>query len=293
MPELEAGDRYRLIAAVALYEVEPTLRDIYVEGRTDASFYSWFLAESGAEAKVYPIDDRICILADEVKAVDQKISARGRVIAFSIYCDRRLGAHQNSVTAIVDSDSARAVGPMPIRADCLLTTDGSSLESYVLAPRPMTKLLKVGLGIEIDSSAVIDAIVPALQKIQSVRIVLEGSDIGVVEDVAATCSFEDAQGSVDVRELIRRSLGGVSKRDWPSGIDELVNWATDCEAMVIQAGLRGRGHDIPALICGYLRERGHSPNKSTAESVLLTCLELSDIADQPLFVSLLDRVRAA
>ncbi len=291
MVEHEPGDRYRLSAALTLYEVEPTLRDVYVEGRTDAAFYSWFIDESHVDANVYAIDDRIYLVSDEVTVWDQSINARGRVIAFSLHCDQQLGPTQLAVTAIADSDTSPAIGPVPIASHCLLSTDDSALENYVLSERPMKKLLLVGLGIDCPSSEVIRAIIPALQGIQAVRIVLQAFNASIVEDIAAPCAFGEFATTVDKRELIRRSLTGISRRDWPGTVDDMVAWADDFEVMIATAGLSGRGHDIPALVCAYLRGRGYTPSRAKVESVLLASVELSDLADEPLFAGLIERLQ--
>jgi len=39
-------DRHKVEELVALYELEPTIRDVYVEGETDEAFFEWFLAQT-------------------------------------------------------------------------------------------------------------------------------------------------------------------------------------------------------------------------------------------------------
>jgi hypothetical protein len=54
---MSPDDRRTIEELIARYELEPTLRDIYVEGYTDALFFRWFLQKSNAtNAIVYEID---------------------------------------------------------------------------------------------------------------------------------------------------------------------------------------------------------------------------------------------
>ncbi len=48
-----------------LYEVQPDVRDVIVEGRVDRRLVSWYLHErGGGRARVYAVDDRIDSVLD-------------------------------------------------------------------------------------------------------------------------------------------------------------------------------------------------------------------------------------
>ena len=290
MHESERGDVYSLDELITLYEFEAALRDLYVEGRSDAGFFTWYLGEHGLSADVYAIDDRVYLESGFVQSVGQEVNARGRAIAFAMACESRLGIDQRCVTVIVDADAANVVGPIP-KCQCLLMTDDAALENYGLELRPMGKLLKVALGINTDPQAVIDAILPALRRVQSGRIVLGIYDIGVISDVGAVCTFKGMEGLVDVGELIRRSISGKPKAEWPKEINELEQLASDYYDMIVAANHSGRGHDIAPLICHSLAAAGIRvrENPKFVESALLGSLECQDIDDKPLFEKLRGR----
>ena len=50
-------ERRTIAELVARYELEPTLRDVYVEGRFDSAVLTWLFRERGCvDAVVYEID---------------------------------------------------------------------------------------------------------------------------------------------------------------------------------------------------------------------------------------------
>jgi hypothetical protein len=291
MASEEQGDRYVLGELLALYRLEPTLRDVYVEGSRDVAFYSWYIDEHGLSAQVFDVDERVTIDREVVAKVGQEINSRGRAIALAIYSQRALGIHQSCVTVVVDSDMARVVGPMPIENSCLLMTDVPAVENYVLFSRPLTKLFKLSLGIDdLDGATVLSALIPVLQAIQAVRILLQGFRIGLVSGFVATCTFNQDHCQVDKRELINRSLTGITRAEWPGELGDLVDWAGEYFDLVVASGQTGRGHDIVPLLFGYLRSQGYGITKQPLEAALMSCLEASDLDDKLLFISLRSRI---
>lgn len=289
----DPGDRYRLNELLTLYEYEPTLRDLYVEGTSDAGFFRWYLMEHQLLAHVYAIDDRVEVPADVVQSVGQDVNARGRAVALAIYCERSLGRGQTAVTVVVDADFVHVVGPVPLEASCLLLTDDGALECYALSGRPLAKALNVCFHTTVEAETVLSAIGPALGDIFAVRILFKSLDLGLADDIAAVCELSEFASSADLRELIRRSLTGVAKEQWPAELDDLEQMANEYRVMVTASGQKGRGHDIAPLIRTYLEIRGHLAQPRTLEMALLSSLVAGDLDDQPLFARLRERLSAA
>ena len=289
----EIGDRYLLDEALTLYEFEPTLRDVYVEGKADVGFFIWYLGECGIEADVYAIDDRLYVTAAEVGPIAVDINARGRAITFAVHSERRLGKSQRSVTVVVDADASQAVGPVPIESSCLLCTDDGALECYTLQTRPFGKFLKVCLHEDVDPGLVLKAILPALGDIFAVRMLLHGFGVRIIEDIAGVCVLSEDESCADIRELILRSMSSVRREEWPCPIDDLEGFAKDYRAMVSKSSHVGRGHDIAPLVAAYFGTSGRLARRDVLEAALLGCLERKDVDDAPLFVALRERLSAA
>jgi hypothetical protein len=78
---LLADDGRRTIAElIARYEVEPTLRDVYVEGDFDAALVSWFLRHHRCDGVVVYTIDTVNVPKDQVISAGLEDGEKGRVI---------------------------------------------------------------------------------------------------------------------------------------------------------------------------------------------------------------------
>jgi hypothetical protein len=263
---------------------------VIVEGRRDAGLFRWYLREHSLNASVFAIDDRVRLPRDPVIAAQQQVNSRGRAITAAIHAERRLGKEQRSVTVIVDADALRVLGPAPREASCLLWTDDAALENYVLRERPLAKALDVCLHSAVDAATVLTAIRPALADVWSVRLVLNDFDLPLIDDFAAVCELSEFRSSADVEELIRRSLTGVAKAEWPASVADLAAMAKQVRGFILASGQTGRGHDIAPLIRGFLETQGRLVRPEMLEIAVVSCLELVDLDEEPLFRMLRSRL---
>lgn len=292
-PNETAGDRYSLPGLIALYAYEPSLRDVYVEGRVDVGLLTWYLRESGLdEAAVFAIDDRLDILASDLPHAGLEVNARGRAIALAAYCDKELGNKQLGVTVVVDADFDHLAGVTHLT--CLHVTDHPTMEGYVLAERPLEKLLRVSLHQprRVTASMVRAAVIPALNDICAVRFVLHSVSIACIDDIASVCTLSTEASAADMRELLRRSLTGVRKDEWPESLDKLTARARVAREAVSRLGLTGRGHDIAPVLIAFLELKGVAANRESLEMAMRSCFEAEDLDGQPLFEALKARLAA-
>jgi hypothetical protein len=132
---------------VARYRLEPSLRDILVEGWFDAKLLRWYLqSHRAADIVIYDvstIDVPVQLLLDK----QLPDNARSRVIYTAIeYCNA-LGSQALSLTCIIDRDFDLP-GTATINCGCLLYTDFSSMEMYLFDDLCLEKALTLGLGID-------------------------------------------------------------------------------------------------------------------------------------------------
>ena len=127
----------KLEELLALYQLEPKLRDLYVEGSSDANFFSWYLNTCGInEVGVYSVDDfdipKDIVLSHSLPSG----STKGRLIALS--CELANTPNSERVMCIADRDFD-SHGTHRTTNACLRWTDGNSLELYALSPTVFRK----------------------------------------------------------------------------------------------------------------------------------------------------------
>jgi hypothetical protein len=139
------GPTRSIHALVALYELEPTVRDLYVEGESDKRLLEWFLQERGIEkAEVYPaslIEVSASLLAKH--GLDNG-SNRAKIIALSAELAESV-PKPSQVRCIVDRDFEEYI-PIGINNSILLLTDYNSMELYLFNRKTVNKFIKIVLG---------------------------------------------------------------------------------------------------------------------------------------------------
>lgn len=123
-----SDDRRKLPELAVRYEIEPTLRDEYVEGAFDAVLVSWLLKQQGCEeAVVYEIDT-VDVPPEILKEHGLDVGQKGRVIALCLELEKSAKI-STQVTGVVDRDYDTVLGiqrPCPL----LQVTDFSCMEMY-------------------------------------------------------------------------------------------------------------------------------------------------------------------
>ncbi|HYN88941.1 MAG TPA: hypothetical protein VER55_10435 [Ardenticatenaceae bacterium] len=278
---------------LTLYEMEPSLRDVFVEGATDRGFYGWYLRERNVEAEVYDIDARVFIGRELPIRLGIEVNARGRAIALGVEADARLGADQRSVTIVVDADFSNALGKQPGAGGAVLYTDVPALESYALHESPMEKFLRVVLHAPktLKASAVLDVITPVLTVVLATRAVLHSHAVPLIQNFTRVCTFEESGGRVRVEDLLARSIGG-RKSELQKTLEDLVSEVEEASRLMKSTGQYARGHDIAPVLKEFLRLKGGLANHDAIEAGLRASLPLDYLDEQPLFMDLRRRLTA-
>ena len=134
------------------YELEPGLRDLYVEGENDRWMLEWFFTSIGsANVRVYPIE------AVDVppELLDEHVASgnRGRVLALCRQLEDRLRGEARSVRGLIDKDDSDLLG-ITFASRHLLLTDFSCLECYALSGRMLFKLFRLYFGKDIEENRI-------------------------------------------------------------------------------------------------------------------------------------------
>lgn len=269
-------------------ELEPGLRDIYVESRADAMLFRTFLKEMGVRADgVYPIDDRAIVDSDIVREAGGEVGPRGRLIGLASVVTT-WGLDQPGITCVVDADRDGVFGG-PTYPD-LLKTDGGSVEVYAFAPRPLQRFLHLVLGRDVQAEQLIAMVSPALRELFLIRAVLHlhGPRIALVPKFTACCEFGGHQVDVDSDELISRSLAAASAGSRRGVV--LSHLETARQILPLDERALIRGHDIAPMLVKVLDLKNDWAKVEFIEKALRVCLRVEDLQDEPLFVQIRDRL---
>jgi|SRR5882672_1324324 len=98
-------ERWTLEELLSRYELEPSIRDIYVEGPFDQFFLQWFLQQSGlANIVAYPIDS-VHLPGAVLDRLGLEHGNRGRVIALAHELEATSPRDlRTQVACVVDAD---------------------------------------------------------------------------------------------------------------------------------------------------------------------------------------------
>ncbi len=270
-----------------LYEIQPQLRDVVVEGRIDASVIRWYLRECGANnAKVYAIDDRVEVDSASVVGVGGEVGARGRILALADEAARWTLTQEN-LTCVIDSD--RDCLASRVEFPHLLSTDFGSMGVYAFQPRPLQQFIDiVASGFDRAEDVMAD-LMPTLNETFLVRTALH--DVGKVPLTSTfvnCCNIRKRPITLDTDELVRRSLAVVSEGRLQGEVMARVDRYR--KHLPSEPLLAVRGHDIAPLLIKRLGLKNDLARIESVERSLRTCLTTTDLDKSRLFSQLRERL---
>lgn len=267
----------------ALYQLEPELRDIYVEGSSDVNFFRWYLNTCGIKGvDIYPVDD-LDIPEDIVLRHSlPRGSNKWRLVALSYELANTPAS--DCVMCIADRDFD-AYGIHRTNS-CLQWTDGNSLESYALRSTVFRKFLFVALdGFVLSPEDLFDQCVAVLERIYSIRTANEvlgwgmswvsfkkyvnivGISIGLLEDAF-------------IKAYLQTNKRWGDRECFVAKVNEIAD-SLDHDPM-----RRIRGHDLSKLlyiVINKLCKEKKFGDFKTLESCLLATVEAEELRTYSLF----------
>ncbi|GAA2841886.1 hypothetical protein GCM10010441_77480 [Kitasatospora paracochleata] len=272
--ELDLGELRKPDELAMLYELEPEVRDIIVEGKGDKNFYEWFISEGQMNGlvKVYAAADRVYLPDSELIENGMIAGERNRVLRLSNLLST-MKVSPSSVRLVIDMDLG-SIGLDPVSENpYLLYTDFSAVELYAFNEKTIFKLLRVGLGAPDDVTAkdLIESIQPALVALFIIRACLRESRIGAkmppnaIEGVYGCNDLHGAAG-----EVFRLALDRVP-RQRREGVTRESLLADFCRLEeMVQGDVRHfiNGHDISVAIIHYVKLRCRSVFNAEGRRVL-------------------------
>lgn len=289
---MAAPERREIQELVTLYRLEPDLRDVFVEGSTDVSLIEWFLHETGArDVAVWEVDE-VDIPAELLHELGLENGRRGRVIALADRLERELGREVMSPSCIVDADFDRVLQKSYPYA-ILLLTDYTCLEAYLFASRPVAKFLKLVVRrFPKAAEIVLREISPPLVELFAIRFANHrlGWNLKLI-DFDRCCELGQGGVRLDSEEYITRLLNAnsraIERPQFMAEIGRLRRLLADGPRHYVH------GHDLINMLAWYLRQHRSSARipPQMVERSIYACADVGDLAAEPMFRTLLARVR--
>jgi len=273
---------------IALYSLEPDLKDIYVEGVNDKNLIEWVLsAHNIKDISVYSID-AVEVNDDILERHGlNRGSNRSRVLALSAELAQSLPV-TCKIVCIVDRDQEDYL-PSGLGNCFLEFTDYNSTELYLLRSSMIRKFISLVLGgFPISEDRLVAQVIPILEDLYVLRLAGQVLDWNM-EWINFTKYVQIAEGFSFDRERFQKAYlqknGKWYKRAvFEAKVEELRSMLKD------DLRFRLRGHDLMDLLYYVVKKRKSSRkfgNVQTFRGAFMGCLELSELSGERLFQRIL------
>jgi len=286
------GDRRTIEELVVLYELEPSRRDIYVEGPTDVSLFRWFLSQTNDDSiSVYEIST-VEITVETIKRYDLDDNNRDRVIVLAFVLASRLGEESLQATCITDRDFDLIVNKQH-NCGLLLFTDYTGIEMYLFDEKCMDKLLNICIhGFPHSPGYVLEQLKLPLQELFLIRLANKLLGLGFTwMTFERCCKLRDEKIMFDAEDFINRYL---SKNSALFKKEEFANVVESCRPKLTDnPRYQMNGHDYIDLLSWYLAKHGVDRKLCVSKVIgrsLFACAEYEQLGNESLFKQLLARV---
>jgi hypothetical protein len=273
---------------IALYSLEPDIKDIYVEGVSDKELFDWFL-------KCHGVNDINVYVVNAVDVPDDAISRyglntgsnRSRLLTLSAILSEDLQP-TSRVACVVDRDNEDYL-PTGIANPFLEFTDYNSIELYLFNDSTMQKLVSLILGgFALSPADIIRDCIPVLEEIYLIRLSNEALAWGMewldfTKYIKIKRTVEFARDDFVKAYLLKN--GKWSKRTlFEKKLSDLR------PSLLRDPRRRVRGHDMVDLlhcIVKTLKPKRRFGDATTFQGAMTGCLEATTLASEPLFSRLL------
>jgi hypothetical protein len=283
---MPTAPRRTMAELFAMYALEPTIRDLYVEGDTDKHFWHWFLCRQlGLKVDVASIDT-IDVPSSALAKFNKLHGQRGRVIVLALEFEEKFGPTAPHLTCIADSDFATIDGHAYHPA-CLFYTRWTSLELHFLTPESVERFFYTIHSTEVDGEAFVAAAMEVLGAVFAVR--AANADLGWNMAHLDFDKFVDlsAYGLIFDRERYITAYLNKNRR-----LKQSAMFRTAVQSALARfrqdPRYQAHGHDLLTLLVWYLLEQHavHRTNAPTARA-LFACVDVQDLKKDMFFSSVI------
>lgn len=272
---------------INLYELEPEIRDVWVEGPSDKSIYSWFFNETVSKRVDVKVIDEANVGSEILEKYGLSSGNKQRVIALAFELDSALrNSECATYTAIADKDSDEFQLSTPYTGS-LVYTDFTSVELYFFDEVFLQKFFTLCLGLDdIDINQVMAGITNAGEELFFFRLASERLSLSlkwVPIDRLLSCNerYVEINAGQLCDKLMQKNKCWFRREEFLSQVENIrANKKSECRNQI-------NGHDFVKLL--------HWPQKkafgalSGFERALRGCLEVDYVRQFRLFSVLEER----
>ena len=291
---MSLDEKRTLEELAARYDLEPTLRDVYVEGAFDAGIVAWLLRQAECHsAAVYEIDT-VNIPPEILARHKLDDGNKGRVIALCFELQGSIKSRRQ-VSGVIDRDYDSFIGRF-YNCELLLQSDFACMEMYFFDQTVLKRYCHHILRLDEEwAGRLMTNLSPILQDLFFIRSANESLQLKMkwLEPYKQCTTPQKGAVQLDVADFIKRYLNKSGK----SG--EEARFVAEVVAMKAKANSNHRhqmnGHDFIQLLSRCVHSL--SKNKSLAdyevvERTLTTCCDYRELAKHSLFAGLIERASA-
>ena len=199
--------RRRICELVTRYELEPNLRDLFVEGSRDQSVYNWYFRQSGCRnVGVFPVAS-IDVTPETLNAHGLGSGNRARLTAVALELDRQFTSVLQFVRCVADSDFDFILRSQTL-ASHLLYTDYTSMDLYAYEEEVLRKVLCLGFAApETEIEPLLVSMTRVLRQLFIIRAANERLNWGMtLLPFTRCCEIPGAQIIFERNEFVERCL---------------------------------------------------------------------------------------
>lgn len=278
---------------IAIHQLEPTIKDLIVEGPEDACFFSLLFSPfTNHDFQIYTIDD-INISNEEVTQFYKYVNNRGRIIALS---NILMKAEIRSVVCIIDKDFDD-LDNLDYENEILLYTDYSCIEMYAFYEPVITRFLTANFrSFPITVPLLLENISTLLISLFCIRYANYKLELNLKKlDFLKLCTLNSEKKIIfNLEDYIQRYL---NKNKQLLKIKLFNSLVRDTLHLVNKDDMRHciNGHDFILLLHWYLdKTKANKPDRRYTPYTLWKALLLSinpvDLLRDRLFPNLLERL---
>ncbi|MCE7059208.1 hypothetical protein [Dyadobacter sp. CY343] len=275
---------------LTLYSLEPTIKDIYVEGPMDKSIIDLFVGVYSIECNVYEIDSSIDF--SELMSKDPLLgSNRNKLISFASQLTSATSSQ--NILCIIDKDFDDFISGGTYN-QFLLRSDYSCIEAYVFNEEIIGKILKIGFSnFPLEANQVIEELAKVLPPLFFLRCLREiDADFKPTALLKIDNAFSASRGGIitfDLKDYVERFChkNAISNRS-EYVIKEvrkmLENYQGDVRNSI-------HGHDFANTFFRYVNSVKNTQQfkDSSFEKTLFIALEMSTLTKYELFDTIYKR----
>lgn len=293
MPAFELQSIMDLLVQCRL---EPTLRQVFLEGSSDVAYYQWLFADLVDDPMAFQPINNVNIPAGIVEKHRQRNDNHGRLVALGLELRSRDPSSSKTVRCFPDGEYDFAL-QTTIAADTIVYLDSTSPEALSLNPDTLQKFRAIYLSGDAPTpTELIACVEPLLRFLFAARTANVANGWALSWPTVKVRIEGNGVACVDRREFMRAYSASGATLLSPDRLEAAIEGILEATSKLpLEQAVRG--HDIGlvlgAAIRPYLRKEYKDAFKADlCEAIVRACADRSTILARKCFVAISDFLKS-